>query len=147
MYAVYDTTVRCRTLPHDLHSTAGKICDYFMFGELHLGLKDVKLLHEGILSLTPDIPLNRVVMDLNKLSTAISSRLSLDNSLNIGGYAHHLCANDVNELARITQHALDDIKPISLTTLGRKHAEKRVVSWVSALTDRAEEVWEMHVRE
>jgi len=118
-----------------------------MFGELHLGLKDVKLLHEGILSLPPDIPLNRVVMDLNKLSTAISSRLSLDNSLNIGGYAHHLCANDVNELARITQHALDDIKPSSLTTFGKKHAEKRAVSWASALTDRAEEVWEMHVRE
>jgi len=113
-----------------------------MFGELHLGLKAIKLLQEGILSLPPDIPLNRAVMDLNTLSTAISSRLSLNPNLNIGGYTHHLCANDVNELCRIARHALDDIKPISLTSFGRQHTEKRVVSWAGILTHQPEEVCE-----
>jgi hypothetical protein len=111
-----------------------------MFGELHLGLKASRLLHDDVLSLPPDISLNRVVMDLNKLCTAISSRLSLNRTHNIGGFGHHRCANDVEELARIAHYALNDIKPVPLTTFGREQAEKQVISWDSVLMNHADEM-------
>ncbi|KAF8245678.1 hypothetical protein K440DRAFT_645689 [Wilcoxina mikolae CBS 423.85] len=72
-YDNYDTTTKRCNLP--VLNKSSKICDHFIFGELHLGLKDAGLLLAGVLSFPPDISLNRTVMDLKKLSTSISSRL------------------------------------------------------------------------
>jgi len=120
-----DTTSRCRTMPH---SNTRKICDRYIYGELHLGFKAARLLADG-LSFRSDISINRAVADLNKLSTVL--RLNLN--CNIGGYIHSSCSVISTELTRIAQNALTDIKPLPLTTFGRKQAEKQVVTWNSVL--------------
>jgi hypothetical protein len=128
-----DAATKCLVAPD---SIAGKVCDHFIFGELHLGFKAAKLLQADDFSCPTNIFLNDFVVKLNKLRTVITS--SFDHSI-MGGGSHSACAFDVKALAQIAQAALDDIEPLSLTKFGRKQAEKQVVSWESVLI-RAEEV-------
>jgi len=130
-----DTATKCLIAPH---SIVGKVCDHFIFGELHLGFKAARLLQADVFSFPPNISPNSFVVKLNKLRTAITS--SFDHSI-MGGGSHSACAISVEALAHISQAALDDIKPLSLTMFGRKQAEKQVVPWESVLI-RAEEVSE-----
>jgi hypothetical protein len=103
-------------------------------GELHLGFKATKILHEDVFNFRLDISLRRAVEDIKKMTTAITSML---NQSNIGGRSHNLCVNKIEALALIAQAALNDIKALPLAAFGRKQAEKPVVSWDSVLT-RAE---------
>jgi hypothetical protein len=120
-----DTTSRCRT---DSQGNAGKMCDRYIYGELHFGFKAARLLAD-VFGFRSDISINRAAADLNKLSTILVSNLYCS----IGGYAHYSCSNNFTELRQIAQTVLTDIKPLPLTKFGRKPVEKRVVIWDSVL--------------
>jgi hypothetical protein len=109
-----DTTTNCRTAPH---SIAGKLCDRYIFGELHLRFKAGRLLQADVFSIPSGISLNRVVAVLDKLSKATISDLK---DARMQGYYHNACAVDITGLATTAQAAVNDIKSLRLATFGRK---------------------------
>lgn len=119
------TTSRCHTAPD---GNAGNMCDRYIYGELHFGFKAARLLAD-VFSFRSDISINRAIADLSKLRTVLTINLRC----NIGGQTHYSCSYSFTELAQIVQNALADIKPLPLTTFGRKQAEKRIVTWNSVL--------------
>jgi hypothetical protein len=128
-----DTTTKCRTDPQ---SAAGKTCDHYIYGELHMGFKANKLLTTNGFNSGLDTSLNCIVANLNKLSTLILSNF---NSSNFMGRTHYNCCVEVTQLAEKVNAALTDVRPLPLTTFGRTQAQKRVVSWDSVLTGAEEE--------
>ncbi|KAF8541978.1 hypothetical protein BDD12DRAFT_827083 [Trichophaea hybrida] len=123
-----ESTTKCR-------SKAGKICDHFIFGELHLGFKAAKLIQADAFNFPQNISLNRAAADLYKLSTTVMSNF---DHLILGGNSHSGCAGDVVALAKSAQAALSGVKPLPLTVFGRKPAEKQVVSWDKVLSSTEE---------
>jgi len=128
-----DTTTKCRTDPN---SAAGKMCDHYIYGELHMVFKATMLLTSNGFNSGLDISLNYVVASLHTLSTLIASNYKSSNFL---GRSHCNCCVEVTQLAEKVKAALTDVRPLPLTTFGRTQVQKRVVSWDSVLTGAEEE--------
>jgi hypothetical protein len=128
-----DTTSKCRSAPQH---NAGKMCDHFIYGELHMGFRAAKLL-TSFFNIGLDRSPRCVLTSLDKLNTLIESNLC---STTLGGYNHQNCAFHITALVEKVQAVLRDTSQLPLTRFGRKQAVKRVVSWDSVLTGAEERV-------
>ncbi|KAF8243685.1 hypothetical protein K440DRAFT_611802, partial [Wilcoxina mikolae CBS 423.85] len=128
-----DTIAKCRTIPGQ---SAGKTCDHFIFGELHMRFRTAGLFADNF-NLRSDASITSLVSNLDTLCIEVAENTK---SYTIDGYYHGTnCNIDIMELTKVAFAALNDMKPLPLDTFGRKQAGKYMATWDSVLTGRIEE--------
>jgi len=115
------------TKTHCIHSKQSKLCDYFIFGELHKELKASNLLNEvKHHEWTPEYIVTTVETILNTIFDHLCKPARFD------GEDHQQCGSFRATVINYMKYALEDLVPLSWTST-EEYAGVREKSWDNLL--------------
>ncbi|KAF8249220.1 hypothetical protein K440DRAFT_660452 [Wilcoxina mikolae CBS 423.85] len=125
-----DVSVKCQTNPN---TDNGRLCDHFVFAELHMEFKKARLLvKEFSDNIPPNVSISMLVRDLTKLFNQITTMVQASCFGTMNGTYHRRCRPLEHEV-RVVKDVLENIDPLQLTSFGRSAARKP--TWESILGD------------